>query len=275
MTRKHLRLQNKQVFYTVLGAGKPVVLVHGFAEDSDVWQHQLAALAQHYLLIIPDLPGSGGSDLQEDMSIEGMAECVKKILDQELPNQKEENSIIMIGHSMGGYITLAFAEKYAGRLQGFGLFHSTAFADSEEKKTARRRSIEFMQTHGSDEFIKQSTPNLFTEAYRIKNGDKVAGMIARYSNFEQGALVAYYEAMIQRPDRTAVLRSFGKPILFLIGKNDKAIPFEDSMKQCHIPQPATVEILEASAHMGMWEEKEKTNQVLLSFLQQTQQLILH
>lgn len=275
MTGKYLRLQNKQVFYTVLGAGKPVVLVHGFAEDSDVWRHQLAALAQHYLLIIPDLPGSGGSDLLEDMSIEGMAECVKKILDQELPNQKEENSIIMIGHSMGGYITLAFAEKYAGWLQGFGLFHSTAFADSEEKKTARRRSIEFMQKNGSEEFIKQSTPNLFTEAYRIKNGDKVAAMIARYSNFEQQALVAYYEAMIQRPNRTAVLRSFGKPILFIIGKNDKAIPFEDSMKQCHIPQVATVEILDASAHMGMWEEKEKTNQVLLSFLQQLQQLTLH
>ncbi|KAK6031621.1 hydrolase, alpha/beta domain protein [Ostertagia ostertagi] len=275
MTRKQLRLQNKQVFYSVMGEGKPVVLVHGFAEDSDVWRNQLAALAQNHLLIIPDLPGSGGSELQEDMSIEGMAECVKNILDYELPNQKEENSIIMIGHSMGGYITLAFAEKYAGRLQGFGLFHSSAFADSEEKKTARRKSIEFIQTHGSYEFIKQSAPNLFTEDYRIKNGDKVADMIARYSNFDQRALVAYYEAMIQRPDRTAVLKSFGKPILFLIGKNDKAIPFEDSMKQCHIPQLATVEILAASAHMGMWEEKEKSNQALLSFLQQIQQFTLH
>lgn len=275
MTRKHLLLQNKQVFYSVLGAGKPVVLVHGFAEDSDVWKNQVAALAQNYLLIVPDLPGSGGSDLQKDMSIQAMAESVKSILDQELPNQQQENSIIMVGHSMGGYITLAFAEKYGGMLKGFGLFHSTAFADTEEKKTARRKSIEFMQTHGSYEFIKQSTPNLFTEEYRIKNGDMVADMIARYSNFDQRALVAYYEAMIQRPDRTAVLRSFGKPILFLIGKNDKAIPFEDSMKQCHMPQLATVEILEASAHMGMWEEKEKSNQALLSFLQQIQQFTLH
>lgn len=275
MTKKLIHLQHKQVSYTVLGAGKPVVLVHGFAEDSDVWRNQVAALAENHLLIIPDLPGSGLSDLQEDMSIEGMADCVKSILDHELPNQKQENSIIMIGHSMGGYITLAFAEKYPGRLQAFCLFHSTAFADSGEKKTARSRSIEFMQTHGSYEFIKQSAPNLFTEGYRIKNYEMVADMIARYGNFDQQALVAYYQAMIQRPDRTAVLRQFNKPILFLIGKNDKAIPFEDSMKQCHIPLLATVEILEASAHMGMWEEKEKSNQALLSFLQQIQQFTLH
>jgi pimeloyl-ACP methyl ester carboxylesterase len=275
MTKKQFRLQHRQASYSVAGTGQPVVLVHGFAEDSNVWIEQLTALAENYLLIIPDLPGSGLSELQEDMSIEGMAEYVKNIVDHELPNQKQENSIIMIGHSMGGYITLAFAEKYAARLQAFGLFHSTAFADGEEKKAARRKSIEFIQTHGSYEFIKQSTPNLFTEDYRIKNSAALADMIARYANFDQRALVAYYEAMIQRPDRTAVLRLFNKPVLFLIGKNDKAIPFEDSMKQCHIPQLATVDILEASAHMGMWEEKEKTNQALLSFLQQVQQFALH
>jgi pimeloyl-ACP methyl ester carboxylesterase len=189
--------------------------------------------------------------------------------------EKGLGGAIIIGHSMGGYITLALAAKYPDLLQGFGLFHSTAFADSDEKKTARRRSIEFMQTHGSDEFIRQSTPNLFTEAYRIKNNAILEDMIARYSNFDPLALIAYYEAMIQRPDRTAVLKSFNKPILFIIGKNDKAIPFEDSMKQCHLPQLASVQILEKAAHMGMWEEKEKSSQALLSFLRLTQQFNLH
>ena len=275
MTQKNILINNKPLYYSVAGEGLPVVLVHGFAEDSDVWRYQLAVLAEKYRLIIPDLPGSAASALQDDMSIEGMAGCIKKILEQELPNQKEENSIIMIGHSMGGYITLAFAEKYPDLLQGFGLFHSTAFADSDEKKSTRRRSIEFIQIHGSDEFIKQSAPNLFTEAYRIKNSDIVAAMIARYGNFDRQALVAYYNAMIQRPDRTAVLQSFDKPVLFIIGKEDKAIPFEDSMKQCHIPPLAAIHIMEKSAHMGMWEEKEKSSQALLSFLRQVQQFTLH
>lgn len=275
MIQKQIRLQDKALFYSVTGAGQPLVLVHGFAEDSDVWREQVELLAKNHLLIIPDLPGSGLSGLQPDMHIESLADHVKYILDQELPNQNRENSIIMIGHSMGGYITLAFAEKYPGMLQAFGLFHSTAFADSEEKKSSRRKSIEFMQTHGSYEFIKQSVPNLFTEDYRIKNADTVAAMIERYGSFDRRALIAYYDAMIARPDRTAVLQSFNKPILFLIGKNDKAISFEDSMRQCHIPVLATVEILEASAHMGMWEEKEKSNRALLSFLEQVQQLALH
>jgi len=115
-----------------------VVLLHGFAEDGDVWKYQLADLAAGYLVIVPDLPGSGRSDMTDDMSIEGMALCVKKIIDHELPANASlaEDGITMIGHSMGGYITLAFANKYPGLLAGFGLFHSTAFADTEEKITA-------------------------------------------------------------------------------------------------------------------------------------------
>jgi pimeloyl-ACP methyl ester carboxylesterase len=267
MTEKSISIQNKQIHYKVSGAGMPVVLIHGFAEDSDVWRYQQPLLSENYQLIIPDLPGSGQSAMIDDMSIEGMADCIKQIVDQEFPANSTMPGAIMIGHSMGGYITLAFAEKYPAMLQGFGLFHSTAFADTDEKKATRQRGITFIQTHGSYEFIKQSTPNLFTEEYRIKNNTIIAEMMDRYSSFDPLALVAYYRAMINRPDRTAVLQSFNKPILFIIGKNDKAIPFEDSMKQCHIPELASIQILENTAHMGMWEEKEKSMLGLLSFLQ--------
>jgi len=274
MTRKSIQLKNSQIFYTVAGKGSPVVLIHGFAEDSDVWKYQLDILSEQFQLIIPDLPGSGASALIEDMSIEGMAACVQEIIWQELGRDSKSPMPIVIGHSMGGYITLALAHKNAGMLAGFGLFHSTAFADNEEKKTNRRRSIEFMQTHGSYEFIKQSAPNLFAEENRIEKTGMVEDLISRYGNFDTAALIAYYEAMIERPDRTAVLQSFDQPVLFIIGKQDKAIPFEDSMKQCHLPQLATVQILENAAHMGMWEEKEKSSQALLSFLQYTQQFNL-
>ncbi|GAC1454645.1 MAG: alpha/beta hydrolase [Chitinophagaceae bacterium] len=273
MTEKDIRIQNKQIHYKVSGKGIPVVLVHGFAEDNDVWKYQQDVLSEHYQLIIPDLPGSGQSGMTGDMSIDGLADVVKQILDHEsvksLPpdDGKNMSGIVMIGHSMGGYITLAFAEKYPAMLRGFGLFHSTAFADSDERKAIRRRGIAFIQTHGSYEFIKQSAPNLFTEDYRIKNNIIVAEMITRYSSFDPLALVAYYEAMIQRPDRTTVLQSFNKPILFIIGKKDKAISFEDSLKQCHIPAQASIQILENAAHMGMWEEKKKSTQALLTFLQ--------
>jgi len=277
LTQKSITIKDKQFGYSVHGKGDPVVLLHGFAEDGDVWKYQLEDLAAGYFVIVPDLPGSGRSDMADDMSIEGMALCVKKIIEHELPANASlaEVGITMIGHSMGGYITLAFANKYPGLLAGFGLFHSTAFADTEEKKATRRRGIAFIQTHGSYEFIRQSTPNLFTEEFRIKNDIEVEKMMAQYGHFNPAALVAYYEAMIQRPNLTSVLQSFKKPILFIIGKQDKAIPFEDSMKQCHLPQMASVQILEKAAHMGMWEEKEKSSRALLSFLQFIQQFNRH
>jgi len=243
-----------------------VVLLHGFAEDGDVWRYQQPELSKQYKLLIPDLPGSGQSEMIDDMSMEGMAACIKDLLEAEADSASGPVTLTMIGHSMGGYITLAFAEKWPSLLAGFGLFHSTAYADTEEKKTNRQRSIGFIQTHGSYDFIRQSTPNLFTETYRIKNSTIVAEMIGRYSSFDPLALIAYYEAMIKRPDRIAVLQSFSRPVLFIIGKHDTAIPFKDSMKQCHIPQQAVIHVLETSAHMGMWEQKENSTECLLNFL---------
>jgi pimeloyl-ACP methyl ester carboxylesterase len=261
---KSIVIQHKTIVYHSYGHGQPVILIHGFAEDSDVWKYQLNELSKNHQLIIPDLPGSGKSAMIPDMSIEGLAECVKKIMEQEITGKVPA---VVIGHSMGGYITLALAEKHPELFRGFGLFHSTAYADSEEKKIARQRSIAFIRTHGSYEFLKQTAPNLFGENYRNSKGAAVNNMIEQYKDFNPLALVAYYEAMIQRPDRRALLSSFYQPILFIIGKNDKAIPFDDSMQQSCFPQFSYFHLLENSAHMGMWEEPEKSNAALTAFLQ--------
>lgn len=265
MKEKKQLIQGRNICYRVTGTGKPVVLLHGFAEDSTVWKYQEEELSGKFQLIIPDLPGSGRSEMIADMSIEGMAACMYQLLCIESGNDVSE--IIMIGHSMGGYITLAFAEKYPAMLGAFGLFHSTAYPDNAEKKIARQRSIEFIRKHGSYAFLQQSTPNLFSEVYRNKNATSITNMIEQYKDFDPTALTAYYEAMIQRPDRTAILRSFNKPILFIAGKMDKAVPFEDSLKQFHLPQLSYIHMLENSAHMGMWEETDKSNAALTGFLQ--------
>ena len=155
--------------YRVYGKGKPVMLVHGFGETGDVWEKQIAHLEKDFQLIVPDLPGSGESEIVEDMSMEGLAEVIKKILDAVSGSVQSKappsegfgeasplkgGEVVLIGHSMGGYITLAFAEKYSTYLSAFGLFHSTAFADSEEKKETRKKGIEFVQKHGAFEFLK-------------------------------------------------------------------------------------------------------------------------
>lgn len=262
MQEKSIKFQNANIVYCVIGTGKPVMLLHGFGEDSNVWQLQIEALKNQYQLIVPDVPGSGKSALVANANIDTYAEVVKKICDEEQITQLHS----LIGHSMGGYITLAVAEKFTELLNSFGLFHSSAFADPEEKKQTRRKAIEFIREKGAYSFLKTSTPGLFTQAYKNGQADKVESLIESGKAFSNEALIQYYEAMIARPDRTAVLKNFRKPILFIIGEHDQAIPFESSLQQCHLPAQSHVHILRHSAHMGMWEETEKANNVLADFL---------
>lgn len=240
----------------------PVVLIHGYAEDGAIWDRQAACLKEHYRLIIPDLPGSGrSSPLPGETSIDELAEYITAMLDKEQIAQ-----CILIGHSMGGYIILAFAEKYPDRLKAIGLFHSTAYADSEEKRSARRKGIEFIRKNGAAPFIRQSTPNLFAESSRKEHPELVTELTERYTHFNPDSLIRYYEAMIKRPDRIAVLQQFTGPVLFIIGQQDNVIPLEQSLQQTHMPALAYIHILPLAGHLGMLEDSEASNRILDDFL---------
>ncbi len=271
MLTKIFNFENKKIYYHVYGQGKTVVLLHGFGEDSSIWQPQINFLQNHFRLIIPDLPGSGQSELVPNANIETYAEIIKEILDIELQNVSPlisggDLEGAFIGHSMGGYITLAFAEKYPQYLNGFGLFHSSAFADSDEKKLVRKKAIEFIKENGAGTFLKTSIPGLFTKEYTAKQPEKMEALIEKGNDFTAAALIQYYKAMIARPDRTAVLTTFNKRILFIIGEQDKAVPLQSSLQQCYLPAQSHVHILASSAHIGMWEEEDKANKILLNFL---------
>lgn len=240
----------------------PLVLVHGFAEDGSIWDHQTAYLKNDHRLIIPDLPGSGlSSPLPGDTSMEEMAGAVKAILDAE-----KINECILIGHSMGGYTTLAFAELYPQMLKAFGLFHSTSYADSEEKKAARRKGIEFIRKNGAAPFIKQTTANLFSETSRSQHPEWIGTLIEKYAGFDPDSLIHYYEAMIRRPDRSHVLRQFPRPVLFITGGLDNTIPLNISLQQSHLPDVSYIYILEQAGHMGMLEDAARAGQILKEFL---------
>lgn len=263
MMEKVLKSEEQEIFYRVTGNGKPVVFVHGFGEDGNIWDVMIKDLKNQYQCIIPDLPGSGKSVRKKgDWSMEGLAGAIKDILDHE-----KITVATVIGHSMGGYVTLALAEKYAERLNGFGLFHSSAYPDSEEKKATRRRGIQFIEDHGQIKFLEQATPNLFSDVFKAKYPQILNEIIDRYTNFQDDALVHYYEAMMQRPDRTQILKNFPGPVLFILGEHDTAIPLADGLKQCHIPRLSYIHILKNSGHMGMIEETDKCREILQKFLQ--------
>lgn len=262
-TEKFIDIDGRALFYRVIGSGEPVVLLHGFAEDGTVWQHQVEALEATYRLIVPDLPGSGRSGMGDDMSMEGLAAAIKQIVTDEVAG---DESFVMIGHSMGGYVTLAFAALYPDQLKGIGLFHSTAYADTEEKKATRQKGIEFILQHGAALFIEQTTPNLFSPSFKQERPAVVQEFIERYSNFPPESLVQYYESMMARPDRTAVLEKSTYPVLFIAGEYDTAVPPDHAMQQSHLPLVSYIHLLKQSAHMGMLEERELSNKFLLDFL---------
>ena len=282
---KEIKIAGKRIFYRVYGSGKPVMLVHGFGETGEVWENKdwppqsppkegltkfQINLSDKFMFIIPDLPGSGKSEMVPDMSMQGMAEVVKTILDEEnnklSGSQIPPSGAVLIGHSMGGYITLAFAEKYQSDLSAFGLFHSTAYADTEEKKETRRKGIEFIKQHGAFEFLKTSTPNLFSPHTKERSPELVNDFIQSLAGFKSEPLIAYYEAMIHRPDRIAVLKNSNVPVLFVMGEHDVAAPMQDVLKQCHLPSRSFIHILHQSGHLGMLEQPEKSNRLLTEFL---------
>lgn len=258
---KEITYQHKRIFYRISGTGKPVILVHGFGEDGEVWRHQVEYLEKQFKLIVPDLPGSGKSEQIDDMSMEGLAEAIHAIMHDE-----GIEACPVIGHSMGGYITLALVEKYWNHVSAFGLFHSSALADSEEKKATRQKAIGFVQQHGAFEFLKTATPNLFAPITREERPGLIDEQLATLHNFSAPAVVSYYEAMIKRPDRTAVLQNAAVPVLFVMGKYDAAVPMEDTLKQCYLPEKSYIHILHDSGHMGMLEQKEESNRILEEFL---------
>ena len=269
--QKTIAFQHTTVAYEDTGKGKPVIFIHGFAEDGTIWKHQVALLQEYYRVIVPDLPGSGLSPLMEDgadspsletsPSMETFAELVRSLLRHE-----RIEKCCIIGHSMGGYITLAFAALFPECLCGFGLFHSTAFADSPEKQQARKRGIAFIQENGAQAFLKQSIPLLFGDRYKAAHGDEMCRLIQRNAQFNGVSLIRYYEAMLRRPDRRNVLSTSQVPVLLMIGEQDNAIPLNESLQLTTLAELTFVYLLEQTAHMGMWESTEKTADALLEYL---------
>jgi pimeloyl-ACP methyl ester carboxylesterase len=247
---------NHSLSYFITGKGnQTIILIHGFGEDSRIWKQQISYLENDYRLFVPDLPGTGQSAIgNSELSMESMAEAIKQMMDEEKIDQ-----CIMLGHSMGGYVTLAFAELYPERLRAFGLIHSTAYADNEEKKAAREKSILFIKEHSAAEFMKTTIPNLFSQSFNSEHKDVVDELITQSNQFTAEALIAYYRAMINRPYRSHILQKTTAPVLFFIGEEDKAVNPADALAQTALPTVCMAKLVPGIAHMGMLEATTELN----------------
>lgn len=244
------------------GSGIHVILLHGFCEDHTIWDDVLPAFSDCELHLV-DLPGFGRSQtkLPLPLTIDWVADQVYEQVIKPLKTKP-----LVVGHSLGGYVTLGLAERYASSLGGFCLFHSTGHPDPEEKKQTRNKTMNFVNENGVDEFIRQFVPGLFHSTFRREHPEAVQEVVALCAKTPRLTITSYLAAMRDRPDRMQVLEEFAGKKLVVAGEKDGTIPLEQSLALKEIVGEKDFHLLENTAHMGMFERTEESIEALQSFV---------
>jgi pimeloyl-ACP methyl ester carboxylesterase len=272
MKEKSIPFCGGTVAYFEEGNGPVLMFLHGFCEDHTVWNDFIEPFTSNYRVILPDIPGFGKSVLRTDggkeittkepVSIKFYADGIKALLDTESITR-----CLMVGHSLGGYIALNFASQYPAYLKGFGLFHSTAYADEEAKKKDRDHLASFVMTHGKERLVREVYTTLFERSFKSAHPKETASILkhATETSTVEGIACASI-AMRDRIDTTDVLRNSKVPVLFIIGKEDRAVDPEKTLSLTPFPETAVICFLPGVGHMGMFTAKEKCRDALWEWL---------
>jgi pimeloyl-ACP methyl ester carboxylesterase len=249
----------RSIHFTEQGQGTPVILLHGFPFHQKIWEGFAAQLARNFKVISLDLPGFGKSTFEKyPFSIDDIGAQIATWIKAQKLSQP-----FIIGHSLGGYITLSIASHDTSLPAGLILFHSTAYADTEEKKQSRTKVLEFIDANGVEAFTSNFISPLFTDS----GHPAIHGVRAIAMEASAQAVKGYTAAMRDRPDRTDLLKSFKKPILFLAGDKDPGIPVDSIHKQAAICPNSSTYILKNTAHMGMLENEKISLEVIKDFIE--------
>ncbi len=246
------------VHYEITGEGKPLIFLHGFNENSSIWNLIVPEVSKLYQCILIDLPGFGQSPLPANLTVKYMANAVHRVMDELTINKP-----VLIGHSMGGYVCLEFANLYPDELSGAALFHSTAIADTDDKKENRIKTLEFLDKNPVNAFFKVFIPGLF--APQNLKSELLLQTQNIIKQTHKDSVIAGTKAMLERLDRTDVLKNSSIPWLFISGKYDQLLPVEHLSLQASYCKKAMFEILYNSGHLGMVEEPEKSSKIIIKF----------
>ncbi len=230
-----------------------IVLLHGYCGSSSYWEKVLPYIMEIGEVIVPDLRGHGSSTAPKAGVYEmtDMADDLAMLLET-----LGEKQAVVVGHSLGGYVTLAFAEKYASKLRALGLVHSTALPDAEAAKANRNRAAETIDTEGIGAFVEGLVPKLFAPAH----AETMKAMIEEAKAIGRGtapeAAIAAAMGMKARPDRSDVLRNAALPVLLVAGQADGVVPQERTLVEQAGPA-ARKALIENCGHMSMYEQPER------------------
>ncbi len=218
--------KNIQVRYKSIGKGSAIVLLHGFLENSAMWHDIETILSKRNRVITIDLLGHGQTaNLGYVHTMEDQAHLVRSLL-----KSLNLRKVTLVGHSMGGYIALAFADIYPKNTKGFCLLNSTSYADTKEKKANRERAITAVKQNYKT-FVRISIPMLFSEENRILLKNKINSVTAEALKTSKQGIIASLEGMKIRKDRSFLLNESNFKKMLILGENDTVLDFSTHSKQ--------------------------------------------
>ena len=251
--------KNTKISYSDTGKGNAVVLLHGFLENQTMWQDLVPELRQKNRIITIDLLGHGETEcLGYVHSMEDNAEAVQAVL-----TKLRIRKAVFVGHSMGGYVALAYAELYPESMRALVLLNSTSNADSEERKANRDRAIKAVKKDYTT-FIRLSIANLFSPDNRERLIDEIEKVKLEALKTPLQGVVASLEGMKIRKDREVLLHLTPYPKMLILGKNDPVLIYENALEQ--IEETAVKLVTFPDGHMSHIENREQLKTVLLDFL---------
>lgn len=243
--------------------GDAIVLLHGFCGSSAYWADVLPLLeSSEQRILVPDLRGHGGSSAPDQpvYEMDAFAEDLALLL-----NHLGVDRTNLFGHSLGGYVSLAFAERHAGKLASFALVHSTAKPDGEEAQGNREKAAQALRADGIAPFVEGLVPKLFAPAHRETMKEAIERMVEVGCGTSAEGAASTALGMKVRPDRTKTLEALEVPTLLIAGEQDGVIPPANTFTT---DGPlVTQSLIEGCGHMSMVEDPARLAAEIGRFLQ--------
>jgi len=251
-----------RIHYSDSGNGTVIVLLHGYLESSEVWNGFAEKLKSEFRIISVDLPGHGLSDVYGEVhSMEFMATAVKNLVDS-----LDLKKVFLLGHSMGGYVALAFLELFPEYLLGYCLFHSQPFADTPAALEKRRREIEIVKAGKKNMMYPDNVIRMFAPSNLEKFSDSLRKSKDIASQIPGEGITAVLNGMMIRPSRLSFMEDGKIPCLWILGLMDNYIPCNIIRANVNLPPNARVIVLKESGHLGFIEEEENSLRAITEFV---------
>lgn len=257
----YIHYNGGKIYYSDSGEGEAIILLHGYLESSEVWSEFAGKLAGRFRVINVDLPGHGLSSVYgQSHTMEFMADAIRALIDN-----LNISKVFITGHSLGGYVALAFLELFAERLTGYCLFHSHPFADSPDAVQKREREINIVRAGKKYLMYPDNVLNMFAS----ENLEQFAGQLERSkqiaSRIRDEGIISVLNGMMIRSSRVHIMEQGEVPCLWILGRKDFYIPCDSVQSGVKLPYNAKVIILENSGHLGFIEEESKALEAITAF----------